>query len=161
MKKLLPKTSNNSQGFTLVELLVVIAIIAILSVVGITVFGNVQVRGRDARRAADIDSIGKAMEVAKGQTVSYPALAASMFANGAVPTDPTTGQTGARNYCYVVGGTVAGLATPASWATGCPTGWTAITATGGVPAGTSTNPYWRVCASMEGSTAVACTTSQQ
>ncbi len=39
----------NKKGFTLIELLIVIAIIAILSTVGMLVFGNVQKNARDAR----------------------------------------------------------------------------------------------------------------
>lgn len=51
------------KGFTLVELLVVVAIIAILSVVGMTIFTGVQKSARDAKRRADIDAISKAFEV--------------------------------------------------------------------------------------------------
>ncbi|MBI2018651.1 prepilin-type N-terminal cleavage/methylation domain-containing protein [Candidatus Daviesbacteria bacterium] len=103
MNKFLPKTAKNPHGFTLVELLVVISIIAILSVIGITVFGNVQQRARDARRKADIDSIAKAME-ANYNTVTcvgtYCALADSFFANGKVPVDPiNAGTTCSANSC--------------------------------------------------------------
>ena len=50
MKKFLPKLKTNPLGFTLVELLVVVAIIAVLSVIGITIFTGVQKNARDARR---------------------------------------------------------------------------------------------------------------
>lgn len=90
MKKLLPKTASNPQGFTLIELLVVISIIAILSVVGITVFTNTQKNSRDVRRKADIDSIANALEAnyTSGSSTPYPVAAGSMFAGGSVPADP-------------------------------------------------------------------------
>lgn len=93
MKKLLPKSINNPQGFTLVELLVVISIIAILSVIGVTVFGSVQKNARDARRRADIDAIQKALEsnYTSGATNPYKALTGAMFNAGATPKDPQSG----------------------------------------------------------------------
>ena len=50
------------KGFTLIELLVVITIIAILSTLGLVLFGNVQSRARDSQRRGDINAIAKAME---------------------------------------------------------------------------------------------------
>lgn len=50
-------------GFTLVELLVVISIIAVLSVIGITIFSSAQKAGRDAHRRSEIDAVAKALEV--------------------------------------------------------------------------------------------------
>lgn len=94
MKKLLPTfnyklLTNNYLGFTLVELLVVVSIIAILSVVGIAVFGNVQSRARDARRTADLDSISKALET-NFTNGTYPVVSNTMFSSGSIPTDPRT-----------------------------------------------------------------------
>lgn len=90
MRKLLPKTNSNPQGFTLIELLVVISIIAILSVVGITVFTSTQKNSRDARRKSDIDSVSNALEAnyTSGSATPYPVLAGTMFAGGVVPADP-------------------------------------------------------------------------
>ncbi len=73
-------------GFTLVELLVVISIIAILAVMGITVFSGVQKNARDAKRKGDIDAIAKALEVNK--STSYQSPQGAQFASGNAPYDP-------------------------------------------------------------------------
>lgn len=92
MKKFLPKSVNNPQGFTLVELLVVITIIAILSVIGMAVFGNIQARARDARRRADIDAISKAYEVVYNPdqliNEAYRVLEPADFQDGKIPLTP-------------------------------------------------------------------------
>lgn len=99
------------KGFTLIELLVVISIIAILSVVGITVFTGVQKSARDVKRRGDIDAIASAMEVHKGDpppvvcnggsstSGEYVLLKDSFFASGKIPHDPLERQTtcGASN----------------------------------------------------------------
>lgn len=82
------------KGFTLVELLVVISIIAVLSVIGITIFSSTQKEARNSRRRSDIDAIAKAMEVNyNGSTGQYPNLLDSFFAGGIAPTDPLNGTT--------------------------------------------------------------------
>ncbi len=103
MKKLLPKTVFNPSGFTLIELLVVVSIIAVLSVIGITIFTGVQKNVREARRKADIDAISKALEAGytSGSTIPYPALTDSMFSGGIIPKDP-------NGSSYVVTGTLPG-----------------------------------------------------
>lgn len=66
---------KSGAGFTLVELLIVVAIIGVLSVVGLTAYGNVQQKARDTKRKADIDAIAKVMESKYNvRTNSYPVV---------------------------------------------------------------------------------------
>lgn len=64
--------TRTKRGFTLVELLVVIAIIAILSVVGVTIFTNVQENARDAKRRSDLHAIANALIQYQIQRGFYP-----------------------------------------------------------------------------------------
>lgn len=76
----------HKRGFTLVELLVVVSIIAILSVIGIVIFTNVQKSAREAKRKADIDAIFKAYEAnydpLKGE---YRVLTGADFSSAKIP----------------------------------------------------------------------------
>lgn len=99
----------NKKGFTLIELLVVISIIAILSVIGITVFQGQQKSARDARRRADIESIAQAMEAQKPSgSVTYKGLEDNYFSAGIIPSDPSTNTPSDEvdNACGFNGGTV-------------------------------------------------------
>lgn len=149
MKKFLSKTLNNLQGFTLVELLVVITIIAILSVVGLTIFSGVQRNARDTKRRADIDAIAKALEVNKTpNSTLYVLLAGTQFGGGVIPVD--NGVNGTATYCANITNAVAAPpAVPATWTNaavnGCPTGYTTVSAT--YP--TAATASWTVCALLE------------
>ena len=111
MLKFLSKTKGQ-QGFTLVELLVAIAIIAILAVIGLTVFTGLQRGARDATRRSDVQAISKALEANYTTTSAiYAPLMDTHFAGGVKPQDPLNGSTTACNtnlcsYCvnYSTGG---------------------------------------------------------
>ena len=64
-----------SRGFTLIELLVVVAIIGMLASVVIASLGNVRVKGRDARRIADLQQICTALELYYSTNDQYPSTA--------------------------------------------------------------------------------------
>lgn len=104
-------------AFTLVELLVVISIIAILSVIGITVFTGAQKSARDAKRKGDLRAMALALEQYKTANGTYPNLSAFSDQTGStwaafttaltgymatVPNDPKMGGTccGADWYVY-------------------------------------------------------------
>lgn len=93
------------KGFTLIELLVVVAIIAILSMVGMAAYGNVQKNARDAKRRGDIHTIRNALDAYYMDNKSYPATnklsndvdpdvwtdavgGSTYYASGKAPVDP-------------------------------------------------------------------------
>ena len=61
-------------GFTLIELMVVIAIIGLLMAAGLVSYTSAQKNARDAKREADIDAVGKAMEQYNGANSTYPVM---------------------------------------------------------------------------------------
>ena len=82
-----PETINNkgfklkvsslklATGFTLIELLVVIAIIGILAALGTVTYSDSQQKSRDSRRKSDLETIRKALELAKQDSAgsyTYP-----------------------------------------------------------------------------------------
>src|SRR5438128_2745911 len=113
MLKNLPK--KGQQGFTLVELLVAIAIVAILAVIGLTVFTGLQRGARDAQRRADVEAVTRALEAAYNTTsATYPTLLSTAFAGNRIPQDPLHGQSScATNLCaYCINIVAGGVANP-------------------------------------------------
>ncbi|OGE26281.1 hypothetical protein A3C26_03770 [Candidatus Daviesbacteria bacterium RIFCSPHIGHO2_02_FULL_39_12] len=166
----------HNKGFTLVELLVVVAIIAILSVIGITLFSSAQQNARDARRKSDIDAIAKALEIKRQPSiVYYVSLLNTDFSSGAIPTDTTTAQ-----YCIKVYTAENGARTetnPTVWnadgngaavvGTVCPSSYRKATTDNGFLTTyfpVDTEKSWKVCAILENTNAspnVYCKNSAQ
>jgi type II secretion system protein G len=67
------RLNRRNPGFTLVELLVVIAIIGILASIGLASFNSSQAKSRDAKRKADLQQIGGALELYYNDYGQYPA----------------------------------------------------------------------------------------
>lgn len=137
MKKYLPNL-RASKGFTLIELLVVISIIAILSIIGISIFGSAQANARDGVRRAELNNLAKSIETTKDISGTFPQYKytdtnfASDYPQNK-PKDPSVDSTKSL-YCVATstGTTPAMPATPTSWVvnTNCPadaagTGFTA------------------------------------
>lgn len=80
-KKLTIKT-----GFTLIEILVVLSIIGIISTMGLSSYNKSLVRGRDAKRKADLANIQKALEIYKQDQSPW-----TFPANGSWKTDLVNG----------------------------------------------------------------------
>ncbi len=82
------------EGFTLIELMIAIAIIAVLVVIGMAVYAEVQKKSRDARRVADVRAIQNAAEAYYSEKGYYPAAKDNVktyLESRLFPTDPKTG----------------------------------------------------------------------
>lgn len=154
MKKYLP-----TSGFTLIELLVVIAIIAVLAVIGFAAFQGLTGRGNDSRRRADVKAIADVYEVKRTAAMADyggEALAATDFAGGAIPIDPTTG----RQYCFKASTSAvpnAGVPADITAAGVCAGTWTAVS----TAAIAASQTFWKVCTLLSDNTTVVCSGSKQ
>lgn len=151
MKKFLPKSANNPQGFTLIELMVVISIIAILAIIGMVAYSTIQKRARDTRRRAEITAIAYALEANyNDSTAKYALLATTQFTDGAIPVDIYSGTnkcgTAGARWCEYCSRDVAGTAMTKGQnpAGGCTTGGAKVSATK-PPVDTA----FEVCATLE------------
>lgn len=146
MKKILPKSARNPQGFTLIELMVVITIIAVLSLIGIVAFTSVQKNARDARRRGDVDAIANALEANKGMNGdTYSTLTDSMFASGHIATESASFK---EKYCLYENDDSTTPPTPAApWSnSACPdANWHVIDNT----QPTAAAKAWTICAKLE------------
>ena len=96
---------RKTKGFTLIELLIVIAIIGLLASVVLVGLGGFRIRGRDARRIADLRAVQGGLELYYARNFNYPAVGANSWASlgtsliGAgigittIPNDPIPGRT--------------------------------------------------------------------
>ena len=82
--------AHKQRGFTLIELLVVVAIIGLLASIVIASLNTARIKGRDARRVADVKQISLALEMSNDAAGQYPVNAAASLTSyiAAVPTDP-------------------------------------------------------------------------
>ncbi len=148
--------NKTQKGFTLIELLVTIAIIAIISVVAVALFGNIQANARDAKRRSELESIANVLEVNKvpqGATAGYQPAACSLFGGGICPGQTTTTATIAVDpsgypYCISTTAGVGDITVANMTNTGtvtCGTGWTVLG--NGVP--TAGSAVYKICTRLE------------
>ena len=105
-----------NRGFTLIEILTVIAIIAVLAGVVVVATGGARLKGRDAKRKADLSQFGRVLQggchmptggpgeydlsiIVEELKAKYPQYANAM---GRVPKDPKTGSDGDTGYIYTI-----------------------------------------------------------
>lgn len=110
--------SRHNPGFTLVELLVTLSIIGVLLSLSLAAINSTRVRGRDAKRIADLRTIQAALEQHVLGDASH-----------AYPPDPTASNT--TTYCAKYGGNNKGL-----YANKCFTDYLSV-----VPKNVNNQPY--------------------
>jgi len=65
---------KKQKGFTLIEMLIVIAIIGILSALILVGLSQFRMRGRDARRIADVKQVQNGLEIYYTRNLAYPSV---------------------------------------------------------------------------------------
>lgn len=95
------------RGFTIVELLIVIVVIAILAAITIVSYNGIQARALDARRASDMNTIKKKLEIFYADKGYYPSsndfLENAAFRKEAIEIPDaliTSPQQGPMQYCW-------------------------------------------------------------
>ena len=110
IKQTIDTKLTSKKGFTLIELMVVMAVIAILAVMGMSGYGTVQIRARDARRRADMQVVQRGFEQYHAATSSYQAcstMGTVEYFPAGLPADPlgashayTQSCTAGTGYCW-------------------------------------------------------------
>jgi prepilin-type N-terminal cleavage/methylation domain-containing protein len=65
---------RKQKGFTLIEMLIVVAIIGILSALILVGLSQFRMRGRDARRIADVKQVQNGLEIYYTRNLAYPSV---------------------------------------------------------------------------------------
>jgi prepilin-type N-terminal cleavage/methylation domain-containing protein len=78
-----------SKGFSLLEILVVITIIAILSAMGLIIYGSILKDSRDAKRQSDLKTIQSALEQYFADRFYFPNITTGSFPFGSALTNCT------------------------------------------------------------------------
>ncbi len=105
---------TKESGFTLVELLVVISIIAILAIIGVSVYAGAQGSARDGQRRSELDSITKSIESSKDFSAgiyTYDLATSNADFPKGFPIDP---KGASRGYCISSSTTTTPPAVPTS-----------------------------------------------
>lgn len=96
-----------NRGYTLIELLVVIGIIGVLAAFLLASYSRSQAKARDARRKADLGTIGVSLESYFNDHNAYPTQGEIDFGSpfetymSKLPNDPDPN----KSYCYIPSGT--------------------------------------------------------
>lgn len=181
MKKYLP-IAKKSSGYTLIELMVVITIIAILAIIGLSLYVNAQKNARDGIRSTELGSLARSIETTKNPVgTDYLYTSANYDADYPQnkPADPL--KASVPFYCISTGGDQANIPDPSAWgsAVSCPTDlgggagntayttWNTLVDNSGSYNSTSSNALatgakrWKICAKREASTGVICVKSMR
>lgn len=75
----LPKQTEYKRGFSLVELLVVATVMAVLSIVGVVSYTNLNKKSRDSKRNSDLEQLRSALEMFRADKGFYPEVNTSSF----------------------------------------------------------------------------------
>lgn len=149
----------------MIEILVVVAIIAILSVIAVTLYSNVQSDARDSKRKAELETISNVLEVNK-TLPGYQPVTAAQFGGALFPGGGTTNALDPATYPYCLAqssgtadATTANFTNAPSCSAGGTGGYSLINGT--VPVANTAS--WKICTRLEnrGTPGVFCRTNVQ